>query len=66
MGDTFPLSGTVVVSLEQAIAAPFCTRRLAELGARVIKIERPGVGDFARGYSALARVTASRFRCLMA
>jgi len=45
-----PLSGITVVSLEQAVAAPFCSRQLAELGARVIKIERPGEGDFARSY----------------
>ncbi|TAL56255.1 CaiB/BaiF CoA-transferase family protein [Pandoraea sp.] len=45
-----PLEGITVVSLEQAIAAPFATRQLADLGARVIKIERPGVGDFARAY----------------
>ncbi|KAJ6130936.1 hypothetical protein N7523_001396 [Penicillium sp. IBT 18751x] len=45
-----PLAGVTVVSLEQAIAAPFCTRQLADLGARVNKIERPGVGDFARQY----------------
>ena len=45
-----PLSGLTVVSLEQAVAAPFCSRQLAEQGARVIKIERPVVGDFARGY----------------
>lgn len=44
-----PLDGITVVSLEHAIAAPFCTRQLADLGARVIKIERPKVGDFARG-----------------
>jgi crotonobetainyl-CoA:carnitine CoA-transferase CaiB-like acyl-CoA transferase len=44
------LSGTVVVALEQAVAAPFATRQLADLGARVIKIERPGTGDFARHY----------------
>ena len=46
----FPLSGLTVISLEQAVAAPFCSRQLAEQGARVIKIERPGAGDFARGY----------------
>ena len=45
-----PLSGLTVVTLEQAVAAPFCSRQLAEQGARVIKIERPGDGDFARGY----------------
>ena len=45
-----PLEGINVVSLEHAIAAPFATRQLADLGARVIKIERPGVGDFARNY----------------
>jgi itaconate CoA-transferase len=45
-----PLKGLTVVTLEHAIAAPFATRQLADLGARVIKIERPGVGDFARGY----------------
>ncbi|MFN7086477.1 MAG: CaiB/BaiF CoA transferase family protein [Burkholderiales bacterium] len=45
-----PLEGITVVSLEQAVAAPFCSRQLADMGARVIKIERPGEGDFARGY----------------
>ena len=44
-----PLQGITVVTLEHAIAAPFATRQLADLGARVIKIERPGMGDFARG-----------------
>ncbi len=56
-----PLEGITVVSLEHAIAAPFCTRQLAELGARVIKLERPGVGDFARAYDARARGMASHF-----
>ena len=45
-----PFDQLTVVSLEQAVAAPFATRQLADLGARVIKIERPGSGDFARGY----------------
>jgi crotonobetainyl-CoA:carnitine CoA-transferase CaiB-like acyl-CoA transferase len=45
-----PLDGITVVSIEQAVAAPFATRQLADLGARVIKVERPGDGDFARGY----------------
>jgi crotonobetainyl-CoA:carnitine CoA-transferase CaiB-like acyl-CoA transferase len=45
-----PLEGVTVVTLEQAVAAPFATRQLADIGARVIKVERPGVGDFARHY----------------
>jgi itaconate CoA-transferase len=45
-----PLAGITVVSIEQAVAAPYATRQLADLGARVVKIERPGDGDFARGY----------------
>ena len=56
-----PLSGTLVVSVEQAVAAPFATRQLADLGARVIKIERPGTGDFARAYDATVRGLASHF-----
>jgi itaconate CoA-transferase len=56
-----PLTGITVVTLEHAIAAPFCTRQLADLGARVIKIERPGVGDFARGYDERVRGLASHF-----
>lgn len=56
-----PLDGITVVTLEHAIAAPFATRQLADLGARVIKIERPGVGDFARGYDARVRGLASHF-----
>lgn len=56
-----PLDGITVISLEHAIAAPFCTRQLADLGARVIKIERPGVGDFARGYDERVRGMASHF-----
>ncbi|WP_101675695.1 CaiB/BaiF CoA transferase family protein [Alloalcanivorax mobilis] len=56
-----PLDGITVISLEHAIAAPFCTRQLADMGARVIKIERPGVGDFARGYDERVRGLASHF-----
>lgn len=56
-----PLDGVTVVTLEHAIAAPFCTRQLADLGARVIKIERPGTGDFARGYDTRVRGLASHF-----
>ena len=56
-----PLDGITVVSLEHAIAAPFCTRQLADLGARVIKVERPGVGDFARAYDSRVRGQASHF-----
>jgi itaconate CoA-transferase len=56
-----PLEGITVVSLEQAVAAPFATRQLADLGARVIKIERPGSGDFARGYDATVRGMSSHF-----
>ena len=58
---TRPLDGITVVSLEHAIAAPFCTRQLADLGARVIKVERPGVGDFARAYDSRVRGQASHF-----
>ena len=56
-----PLDGITVVALEHAIAAPFCTRQLAEMGARVIKIERPQVGDFARGYDSRVKGLASHF-----
>ena len=56
-----PLEGMTVVSLEQAVAAPFATRQLADLGARVIKVERPEVGDFARGYDTTVRGLASHF-----
>lgn len=56
-----PLKGITVVTLEHAIAAPFATRQLADLGARVIKVERPGVGDFARGYDSRVRGMASHF-----
>ena len=56
-----PLDHITVVSLEHAVAAPFCTRHLADLGARVIKIERPEVGDFARAYDQRARGQSSHF-----
>ena len=56
-----PLTGITVISLEHAIAAPLCTRQLAELGARVIKIERRGSGDFARDYDHRVRGQSSHF-----
>ena len=58
---TPPLAGITVVSLEQAVAAPFATRQLADLGARVIKIERPDGGDFARGYDEAVHGNSSYF-----
>jgi itaconate CoA-transferase len=56
-----PLAGITVVALEHAIAAPFCSRQLADLGARVIKVERPRSGDFARAYDERVRGLASHF-----
>ena len=56
-----PLTGVIVVSVEQAVAAPFATRQLADLGARVIKVERPGSGDFARHYDTTVKGLASYF-----
>ena len=56
-----PLDGITVLTLEHAIAAPFCTRQLADLGARVIKVERPGSGDFARSYDTRVRGLSSHF-----
>ena len=56
-----PLEGITVISLEHAIAAPFATRQLADLGARVIKVERPEVGDFARSYDQRVNGLASHF-----
>ncbi|MCE9683455.1 CaiB/BaiF CoA transferase family protein [Halomonas alkalisoli] len=56
-----PLEGITIVSLEHAIAAPFCTRQLADLGARIIKVERPGVGDFSRGYDKRVNGLSSHF-----
>jgi itaconate CoA-transferase len=59
-----PLEGITVVALEQAVAAPFATRQLADLGARVIKVERPGPGDFARGYDETVNGISSYFAWL--
>ncbi len=56
-----PLQGITVVTLEHAIAAPLCTRHLADLGARVIKIERPATGDFARAYDERVQGLSSHF-----
>ena len=56
-----PLEGITVVAVEQAVAAPFATRQLADLGARIIKVERPGAGDFARGYDATVNGMSSHF-----
>ncbi|MFF4582762.1 CaiB/BaiF CoA transferase family protein [Streptomyces sp. NPDC001373] len=59
--EPLPLAGLTVVAVEQAVSAPFATRQLADLGARVIKVERPDGGDFARGYDTAARGMASHF-----
>jgi itaconate CoA-transferase len=61
MAAMLPLTGVTVVSLEQAVAAPFATRQLADLGARVIKVERAGAGDFARDYDRTVHGQASYF-----
>ncbi len=58
---TLPLAGITVVALEQAVAGPLATRHLADLGARVVKIERPGEGDFARNYDHAVRGLATHF-----
>jgi itaconate CoA-transferase len=60
MGGSLPLAGLKVVAIEQAVAAPFCTSRLADAGAQVIKVERPE-GDFARGYDDVAAGQSSYF-----
>jgi itaconate CoA-transferase len=60
-GDDLPLAGLTVVSIEQAVAAPLATRHLADWGARVIKIERPGAGDFARHYDTRVKGLSSYF-----
>lgn len=59
--NSLPLSGYLVVSIEQAVAAPYCTRMLADNGARVIKVERPDGGDFARAYDTRVKGEASHF-----
>src|SRR5690625_2925107 len=59
--DMLPLEGITVVSLEQAVGAPFASRQLADLGARVIKVERPEVGDFARNYDSTVNGMSSHF-----
>jgi itaconate CoA-transferase len=59
--DAAPLAGVRVVALEQAVAAPLCSRHLADLGADVIKVERPGGGDFSRGYDTFVKGMASHF-----
>src|ERR1044072_4030576 len=59
--EALPLAGITVVSVEQAVAAPFATRQLADLGARVIKVERPGEGDFARRYDTTVHGESSYF-----
>ncbi len=59
--ESLPLAGVTVVAVEQAVAVPFATRQLADLGARVIKIERPTTGDFARSYDTTVRGLASHF-----
>jgi itaconate CoA-transferase len=61
MATKLPLEGVTVVSCEQAVAAPFATRQLADLGARVIKVERPGTGDFARDYDQTVNGLSSHF-----
>jgi len=57
---SLPLNGILVVALEQAVAAPYCSSRLADAGARVIKVERPD-GDFARGYDRVAKGQSAYF-----
>lgn len=61
LSEALPLSGITVVSVEQAVAAPYATRQLADLGARVIKVERPGGGDFARRYDTTVHGESSYF-----
>src|ERR1044071_8866232 len=63
-GDSLPFEGLRVVALEQAVAAPFCSRQLADLGADVIKIEHPDGGDAARAYDGAASGTSAYFAWL--
>jgi itaconate CoA-transferase len=58
---TLPLEGIMVIALEQAVAAPFATRQLADMGARVVKVERPEIGDFARSYDETVKGLSSHF-----
>jgi crotonobetainyl-CoA:carnitine CoA-transferase CaiB-like acyl-CoA transferase len=64
MGGELPLEGIRVVALEQAVAAPFCSRQLADMGADVIKVERPDGGDFARSYDGALRGLSAYFAWL--
>src|SRR6476469_7883658 len=59
-----PLEGLRVIALEQAVAGPFCSRQLADMGADVIKVERPDGGDFARGYDDALHGVSSYFAWL--
>jgi len=61
MGESGPLSGIRVVALEQAVAAPFCSRQLADMGADVVKVERPDGGDFARAYDSVVNGLSAHF-----
>ena len=61
MAGSFPLAGVRVIAVEQAVAGPLCTRHLADLGARVIKVERPGGGDFARSYDTVVAGQSAYF-----
>src|SRR5579863_6210139 len=64
MSGALPLQGLYVVALEQAVAAPFCSRQLADMGADVIKVERPDGGDFARSYDAALHGVSAYFAWL--
>src|SRR5688572_16352494 len=64
VADSFPLAGLRVVAFEQAVAAPLCSRHLADLGADVVKVERRGEGDFARAYDDAIHGTSTYFTWL--